>query len=98
MRRSSKKVLKQQIISIDVVLANRKHDKEIIIESFETLEQKYNVNFYYNKYTNLYYLNDHFYYFIVKTDKQDLKTVKLLGGPEHSGVIPKDVYMFKPII
>jgi len=49
------------------------------------------------KYNNLYYYDNNFYF--LTTDKNIiLKSVKLLGGPEHSDQINKEEYIFIPKI
>ena len=49
------------------------------------------------KYENIYFFNNEFYFLTLDKNIQ-LQEVKLLGGPEHSGCIHKNEYIFKPNI
>ena len=49
------------------------------------------------KYTNLYYINNKFYYLTTKKNI-NIKSIKTLGCPEHTGRIDKDLYIINPII
>jgi len=49
------------------------------------------------KYTNLYYIQNKFYYLTTKT-YQNIKSIKTLGGPEHTGRINEKLYSINPII
>ena len=49
------------------------------------------------KYENIYFFNNEFYFLTLDKNIQ-IKEVKLLGGPEHSGCIHKNEYIFKPYI
>lgn len=51
------------------------------------------------KYDNLYYINGDFVILSLKTDIiPTIREIRLLGGPEHSGIITRDKYIFLPKI
>ena len=49
------------------------------------------------KYTNLYYIENQFYYLTTKTN-ENIKSIKTLGGPEHTGRINEKLYSINPTI
>jgi len=65
------------------------YESSVEFKMFEEIEQV--------KYSNLYYIQNKFYFFTTKQNV-NLKSIKTLGCPEHTGNIDKEYYTIKPIV